>query len=118
MIKVPRLVLASLHSFTLGQNVYINLQKDIEEPGYRSSNTDAYKLSQQRVGPFPIVHAVGQLAYELDIPKKWKIHSTISVAHLELAKDDFYARKLPILPELMQDKNSDSHKEWEVEDIL
>jgi hypothetical protein len=105
-------------SFLPGQKVYINLQKDIGRPGYRLPNTEAHKLSQQRVGPFSIVRTVGRLAYELDIPKNWKIHPIISVAHLELAKDDSYARKVPVLPDLIQDKDGDTHEEWEVEEIL
>ena len=57
--------------------------------GYRLPNTDAHKLAQQRVGPFPIIRRIGDLAYELDIPAKWKlVHHTISIANLELAKED------------------------------
>lgn len=88
-------------TFKPGQKVYINLQKDIGKPGYRLPNTDSHKLGQQRVDPFPIVRRISQLAYELDIPKKWKIHPTISVTRLELATDDSYGRKLPVLPEII-----------------
>jgi hypothetical protein len=104
-------------SFVPGQKVYVNLQKGLGKPGYRLPNTEARKLSQQRVGPFPILRKIGELAYELDIPKNWKIHPVISVAHLELAKDDSYSRTQPVLPELIEDDNG-THEEWEVETIL
>ena len=104
-------------SFKPGQKAYINLQKHIGKPGYRLPNTDAQKLGQQRVGPFTIIRKVGNLAYELDIPKNWKIHPTISVTHLELAKEDSYSRSMPVVPDIIQDEEG-SHEEWEVEEIL
>jgi hypothetical protein len=105
-------------SFKPSQKVYINLQKDVGKPGYRLPNNKTPKLGQQRVGPFSIIRRVEQLAYELNIPEKWKIHSTISVAHLELAREDSYAQKLPVLPDLIQDDDGDMHEEWEVDEIL
>jgi hypothetical protein len=76
-------------SFTVGQKAYINLQRDIGKPGYKIPNDSvARKLGPQRVGPFSILRKIGSLAYELDIPDKWKIHPVISVSHLEPAKTD------------------------------
>ena len=104
-------------SFQVGQKVYINLQKKIGTPGYRLPNTDTPKLSQQRVSPFAILQKVGQLAYELDIPKNWGIHSTVSVTHLKLIKENTYARSPPVLLNIIKD-DDESHEEWEIEEIL
>jgi len=56
--------------------------------------------------------------YHIDIPKHWKIHPTISVAHLEPAKHDTYERALPPPPDLIHDNDGTSHEEWEVESII
>jgi hypothetical protein len=87
-------------SFNVGDSVYINLQKDIGTPGYKLPNdTVARKLSPRRVGPFKVLKKVGDLAYQLDISSNWRIHNMISVAHLEPAKEDTYARVIQPPPE-------------------
>ena len=45
-------------------------------------------ISTIHVGPFTIKRKVNKLAYELDLPKRMKIHPIISIAHLEQAPDD------------------------------
>ena len=37
-------------------------------------NAPVHKLKRQFVGPFFVVHQVGPVAYELDLPDTWKIH--------------------------------------------
>jgi hypothetical protein len=63
------------------------------------------------------LHTVGRLAYELEIPKNWKIHPVISVTHLEPAAHDSYDRTTPVVPDVIHDEDG-SHEEWEVEEIL
>jgi hypothetical protein len=104
-------------SFQPGDKAYISLAASMET-GYHLPNTVSHKLSPQRAGPFEVLRAVGNLAYELKVPASWKIHPVISVAHLEPFKDDPFQRLLPPVPDLITDDNSTPHEEWEVEDIL
>lgn len=62
----------------VGDLAYLRLQ-NYTIPGVRNK-----KLSPARVGPFRIksVTSTG-LACELDLPKSWKIHPTISISELE-----------------------------------
>jgi len=101
-----------------GDKAFISLAGSMET-GYHLPNTISHKLSPQRVGPFKVLHAVGRLAYELAIPKSWKIHPTISVAHLEPYKEDTYKRlEAPPLPDLITDDTGEEHEEWEAEEVL
>jgi hypothetical protein len=104
-------------SFQPGDKAYVSLAVSMET-GYHLPNTVSHKLSPQRAGPFEVLRAVGNLAYELKVPASWKIHPVISVAHLEPFKDDPFQRLLPPVPDLITDDNSTPHEEWEVEDIL
>jgi hypothetical protein len=106
-------------SFDVGNSVYINLQKDIGIPGYKIPNDSvARKLGLRRVGPFKVLKKVGDLAYQVNIPRNWKIHNTISVSHLEPAKEDTYGRITKPPPDIVHDEDGSSHEEWEVEEIL
>jgi len=71
-----------------GDRVYLRLQ-NYNVPGMTNR-----KLTEKRVGPFPIKRMVGRLACELELPKNWKIHPVISIAELEPtpAQDDPYQR--------------------------
>ena len=48
--------------------------------GYCLPGKPNRKLSQQRMGPFKILERIGQLAYRLELPERYKIHPVISVA--------------------------------------
>jgi hypothetical protein len=75
-------------------------------------------LSQQRVGPFSVIRAIGRLAYKLKILPSWKIHPVISVAHLEPHKPDPFERTQAVpLPDVVNDDAGD-HDEWEVQEII
>ena len=52
---------------------------------YKLSEQFNTKLFNQRTESFLIKRRVGRLAYELDLLSQWKIHSIISIAHLESA---------------------------------
>jgi hypothetical protein len=105
-------------SFRPGDKVYISLAKGFAS-GYKlPHNVVNRKLSQQHVGPFEVLSAVGSLAYRLDIPNTWRIHPVISVAHLKRAPDsDPFERELQPIPDVIQDDTGE-HEEWEVEEVL
>ena len=46
-------------------------------------NAPIHKLKKRFVGPFFIVRPVGQVAYELDLPKTWKIHNVFHARLLD-----------------------------------
>jgi len=105
-------------TFKPGDRVYISLAKGFAA-GYKlPHNVVNRKLSQQHVGPFAILDAVGALAYRLDIPSSWKIHPVISVVHLKRAPPDPFNREHPPPPDIVQDDTGDDHEEYEVEEIL
>ena len=101
-----------------GDKAYISIAGSMET-GYHLPHTISHKLSPQRVGPFEILRKVGRLAYELRIPKTWKIHPIISIAHLEPHKPDTFGRDIETpIPDLVVDDTGESHEEWEVEEVL
>jgi hypothetical protein len=105
-------------TFKPGDKVFISLAKGFAS-GYKlPHNVVNRKLSQQHVGPFTIVEAVGKLAYRLDIPPTWRIHPVISVVHLKPAPSDPFEREIPPTPDLIQDDTGEEHEEWEVEEVL
>lgn len=53
--------------FKPGDKVFINLTGSMHV-GYHLPNTISHKLSQQHIGPFTVIRAVGRLAYKLQIP--------------------------------------------------
>lgn len=78
----------------VGDLAYLRLQ-NYTIPGVRNK-----KLSPARVGPFRIKSVTGTgLACELDLPKSWRIHPTISISELEPhppEEDPFHRpRRLP-----------------------
>jgi hypothetical protein len=97
---------------------YISLAGSMET-GYHLPTTTSHKLSPQRVGPFTILRVVSRLAYELEIPRTWKIHPVISVAHLEPYKPYPFNRIEPTpVPDVITDDAGDEHEEWEAEKIV
>ena len=50
------------------------------------------KLKKRFVGPFFIVRPVGQVAYELDLPKTWKIHNVFHVSLLRPFRTSSWAQ--------------------------
>lgn len=74
----------------LSGHVYLRLAKGIAS-GYKAPG--ATKLSKIREGPFKILRKVLLLAYELELPKSYRIHPVISVIHLKQAPEsDEYKR--------------------------
>lgn len=64
-----------------GSQAYLRLHHGYSIPGVNP------KLSNQRVGPFPVLEKVGNLAYRLELPGVMRIHPVISIAQLEPSPD-------------------------------
>jgi hypothetical protein len=71
---------------------YIRLTRRPGHVGYSLEGNTV--LSPTKMGPFPIVRRVGNLAYELKLPAELKIHPIISVIHLEQAPNDKFDRAI------------------------
>jgi hypothetical protein len=98
--------------------VYVRLSGSME-PGYHLPNEVCRKLSQQRVGPFKVIEPVGQLAYKLELPKTWKLHPVLSVAHLEPHTPDTFSRTNPTpTPDVVVGHDGQPEEEWEIEDVI
>jgi hypothetical protein len=100
-----------------GDQAFISLAGSMDT-GYHLPNTVSHKLSAQRVSPFEVLRTVGRLSYELDIPRTWKIHPVISIAHLEPYKKDPYDRTEKPVPDVIVDESGEQHDEWEVDEII
>ena len=111
-------------NLTEGSKAYLQLHHGYSIPGVNP------KLSNQRVGPFPVLEKVGNLAYRLGLPGIMRIHPVISIAQLEPAPDrseDPYARAstqpVPPVVEEGQDQAVNSefaskYKPYEIERLL
>jgi ribosomal protein L21E len=82
--------------FEVGQRVYLRLQP------YRqmtSAHRRSLKLAPRFYGPFSIVRKVGEVAYELDLPKESQVHPVFHVSQLKLKLGStvFSVPKLPIV---------------------
>jgi hypothetical protein len=53
--------------------------------GYYLPGCPNRKLSEKRTGLSEVLRKVGRLAYEFNIPLRWKIYPVISIVHLEPA---------------------------------
>ena len=51
---------------------------------YKLLSTQNRKLSQQHAESFKIIRKIKNLVYELKLSSQWKVHSVISITHLEL----------------------------------
>ena len=86
----------------LSGSAYIRLATGIKK-GYWLPNS--LSLSVIKTGPFPIKRKVGNLAYELQLPKRMsRMHPIISVIHLEPAPPDPYNRTVPPLKPVVIDR--------------
>ena len=80
------------------------------------------KLIQQYVGPFQIKERVGHLAYKLEIPDEWRIHSVFLVAQFEPApkpsNNPFWCPHLHYPPTVFVDGDTDALKFFEINPLL
>ena len=73
------------------------------------------KLAHRCIGPFKVVHKVGPLNYELDLPSQLKIHPTFYVGLLSPAPtSQISGRSFPKPPPI----KVQGEEEWEVDKII
>lgn len=91
---------------------YLRLHRGYSVPGLKSK-----KINQQIVRLFKILRRVGKLAYELDLPKNWRVHRVISIAQLEVTPPGQHPFDRPTqkLPEGLE---VDGETEYEIEKLL
>ena len=80
--------------------------------GYRIPGSS--KLSPIKVGLFTVKRRVGQLAYELDLPKRYKFHPVISCIRLEQCHADGFDRQLD---QQQRPLVVDGEERWIVENV-
>ena len=102
-----------------GEKVFINLHK-----GYNINSKLHKKFGARRVGRFPIkrIFADGN-AYELALPRHWKIHPVISVEHIEPVPKgkDPYSRPTDDgkdVEPVIQEGDTEEWKSWEIEKLV
>ena len=105
--------------FKEGDFVYLQLHKGYNIP---ANAAITHKLGQQYTGPFKILHKVGRLAYELELPTHWRVHPVFTIAMLEPAPipgSDPFGRPTPEQPDAVYvEGDTEAQKSWEVERIV
>lgn len=101
--------------FNIGDEVYLRLHK-----GYNLPGKPPRKWSQQRVGPLTVIRRVGDLSYELNFPRHWRVHRTVSVAHLCKAPkgSDPYNRRRPQPGRIFVEGDDNEWQSYEIEKLL
>ena len=73
------------------------------------------KLSQQYVESFQIIEKIDNLAYRLNISQHWRIHSIISIAHLEFSSSSSTSQSSS---SIFMKENSNIVKFFEIEKLV
>jgi hypothetical protein len=99
----------------VGDKAYLRLHH-----GYSLPSTVKAKISQQRVGPFEVIHVVGKNAYTLALPSSWKVWPVISAVFLEPAMKvpDPFERTLPPPPPVIQEGDTPDNVSYEVSAVV
>ena len=106
-------------SLRVGDKVYINLHK-----GYKVNSNLHKKFGARRVGRFPIKRILANgNAYELALPRHWKIHPVISVEHIEPVPqgEDPYNRPTDDGKEVqpvIEEGDTEEWRSWEIEKLV
>ena len=85
--------------FKEGDEVWLNT-KDL------TTERPSKKFDYKRLGPFTIVRKVDALAFELKLPRSFKIHPVISASRLERVKEDEWNRPKPKVTLKVRDPQS------------
>jgi hypothetical protein len=74
-----------------------------------------HKLRTKRYGPFMVLEAISHVAYQLELPPSWKLHSTFHASYLSPYKEtvEHGVNFLQPPPDII-----DGEPEWEVEAIV
>lgn len=104
--------------FKEGDSVFLRLHKGYNIPANVSITR---KLGQQYAGPFKVLRKIGNLVYELEIPRHWRVHSVFLIAMLEPTPSglDPYERPVPDYPDSVYiEGDTETHKSWMVDRII
>lgn len=114
MIKIRYDSRHKLIDLKINQKIFIRLHK-----GYNQSGLSNRKFSKQRIGPIAIIDKMGRLAYKLDIPFTWKIHSVISITYLKsaLLEKNPYQRE-PTESSPIEIEKKEDNNVYEIEKIV
>jgi hypothetical protein len=74
-----------------------------------------HKLRAKRYGPFKVLKALSHVAYQLQLPQKWKIHNVFHASYLSPYKEtmEHGPNFLEPPPNIV-----DGQPEWEVDTIV
>ena len=74
-----------------------------------------HKLRAKRYGPFKVTNVISHAAYQLQIPKSWKIHNVFHASYLSPYKEtkEYSPNFLEPPPNIIE-----GEPEWEVEEII
>lgn len=107
------------HTFAVGDMVWLS-RRFMEHLSHRHDVAGTKKVFRQsRYGPFEVVKVVGDNAYQLKLPKHWKIHDVVNISYLtpvHEAADKFPDRE-PAQPDPDIDPNT-GEKHHHVERLL
>ena len=67
------------HDIQVGCHAWLSTEHLTLGPGL------SRKLASKFVGPFPVVEQIGEVAFRLELPDTWHIHSVFHVSQLKLA---------------------------------
>ena len=73
------------------------------------------KLNPKRLGPYPVIEQINDLAYKLQLPESMHIHPVFHASLLYPAQKDTIQGRVPPEPEPIE---IDGEEEYEVEKIL
>ena len=79
-------------------------------------NAPVHKLKRRFVGPFFVVRQVGPVAYELDLPTKWKIHNIFHISLLRPFRTSQWTQ--PTQEGQIEDLEPEDDEPYEVEKLL
>jgi hypothetical protein len=103
------------------------MTKDVSYVGYQKGNKVwldtrnlktthlTHKLQAKRYGPFKVINAISHVAYQLQLPKSWKIHNVFHALYLSPYKEtkEHGPNFVEPPPNII-----DGELEWEVEVII
>jgi hypothetical protein len=96
------------HPFKVGDQVWLSTAA-------LSTKRPSKKFDYRRIGPFPIIRQIGQVAFELQLPPSYRIHNVFHASRLEPFHENPFPNRhpLPPPPDIIDDA-----EEFEVEEIL
>ena len=100
--------------FNVDDDVMLRLHKD-----YSILIVINKKLAQQYAGLFKILKQIRKLVYKLKLSSHWKIHSVISIAHLESYRADVFNHSwLSHSDMIYMKEDTDEYRSYVIEKLI